>query len=86
MTTPLSSIIPTAREIQFMQIHALACREYARENPTASRKAELRDIITNCEKQFTMLAKFRASEPSLSDLSNDLLDDQIRRIQAIEYN
>jgi len=86
MTTPLSSIIPTAREIQFMQIHALACREYARENPTESRKAELRDIITNCEKQFTMLAKFRAAEPCLSDLSNDLLDDQIRKIEAIEYN
>jgi len=86
MTTPLSNIVPTAREIQFMQIHALACREYTRETPTASRKAELRDIITNCEKQYMILAAFRAAEPCLSDLSNDLLDDQIRRIRATENN
>ena len=86
MTTPLSNIVPTAREIQFMQIHALACREYARETPTESRKAELREIVRNCEAEFSYLAMFRAAEPCLSDLSNDLLDDQIRRIQAIEYN
>ena len=82
----MNTTTPTVRQIAFMQIHALACREYARENPTASRKAELREIVRTSEKEMPELAMFRAAEPSLSDLSNDLLDDQIRRIQAIEYN
>lgn len=82
----MNTTTPTVRQIAFMQIHALACREYVRENPTASRKAELREIVRNSEKEMPELAMFRASEPCLSDLSNDLLDDQIRKIRAIENN
>lgn len=76
---------PTARQIALMQLHALSCREYMAETPSISRE-ELREIVRNCEAEFPTLAMFRAAEPRLSDLSNDLLDDQIRRIQAIEYN
>ena len=81
----MSTNLPTARQIALMQLHALSCREYVRETPSISRE-ELREIVRKCEAEMPELAKFRASEPSLSDLSNDLLDEQIRRIQAIEYN
>ena len=77
----MNTTTPTVRQIAFMQIHALACREYARENPTASRKAELRDIIRTCEVEMSELTMFRVAEPCLEGLTRDLLSD-VQRISA----
>lgn len=77
----MNTTTPTVRQIAFMQIHALACREYARENPTASRKAELREIIRTSEKEMAELAMFRVAEPCLEGLTRDLVSDA-QRISA----
>ena len=77
----MNTTTPTVRQIAFMQIHALACREYSRENPTASRKAELREIIRTSEKEMAELAMFRVAEPCLEPLTRDLLSDA-QRINA----
>ena len=77
----MNTTTPTIRQLAFMQIHALACREYARENPTASRKAELRDIIRTCEVEMSELTMFRVAEPCLEGLTRDLLSD-VQRISA----
>ena len=74
----MNTTTPTVRQIAFMQIHALACREYARENPTASRKAELRDIIRTCEVEMSELTMFRVAEPCLEGLTRDLVSDAER--------
>ena len=77
----MTNTTPTTHQIALMQLHALSCREYIIETPAISRE-ELREIIRACEQQMPELAMFRAAEPRLSDLSNDLLDDQIRKIAA----
>ena len=78
----MNTTTPTVRQIAFMQIHALACREYARENPTESRKAELRDIIRTCEVEMSDLTMFRVAEPCLEGLTRDLVSDAVRYIEA----
>ena len=74
----MNTTTPTIRQLAFMQIHALACREYARENPTVSRKAELREIVRTSEKEMPELAMFRAAEPCLEGLTRDLVSDAER--------
>ena len=82
----MTNTVPTIREMALMQIHALACREYIRENPTPSRKAELREIIMTCEVEYPTLGGFRRDEPSLATLSDELLHDVVQKITNIEYN
>ena len=82
MTNPT----PTLREMAFMQIHALACREYHRDNPTPSRKAELRDIVRTCEGEMSDLIMFRVAEPCLEGLTRDLVTDIVRYIEAPANN
>ena len=82
----MTNATPTIREMALMQIHALACREYLRDNPTESRKAELREIIMRCEVDYPTLGRFRHDEPSLATLSDELLHDALQKITNIACN
>jgi hypothetical protein len=65
---------PTTERIRsFTVIHATALREWVNDNPTPSRSAELMEIVSECERQYLILALFRTMEPMLADF-NDAFD------------
>jgi hypothetical protein len=53
----------------FTLIHAHALREWMHDDPTPTRSAELMEVVRNCERQYLILAMFRAIEPTLGEFN-----------------
>jgi hypothetical protein len=61
---------PTIERVRsFTVIHATALREWVNDNPNPSRRDELMEIVSECERQYPILALFRTMEPMLAEFS-----------------
>lgn len=57
----------------YSNVHATACRELLKKQPSPSRCAELADVISRCEGRFGLLREFRQTQPELNRMVEDLL-------------